>query len=82
MQGIRRRHGEAPGRRATPVRTVTVRAMAATCDTATLIGLRDRAVLLLGLASALRRSELAALAVQHLIPTRLDIDTRPIADAD
>jgi site-specific recombinase XerD len=34
--------------------------------TSTLVGLRDRALLLLGFAAALRRSELVALEVEHL----------------
>jgi integrase len=65
LRGIRRGHGAAP-RRAAPVRTVIARAMVADCNTATLRGLRDRAILLLGLASALRRSELSALDAEHL----------------
>jgi integrase len=65
MQGIRRTHGTAP-RKATPLRTGTLRTLLDTCDGASLIGRRDRALLQLGLASALRRSELAALTVADL----------------
>lgn len=59
MKGIRRTRGTA-ARQARPATTVMVQRMAATCD-ASLLGLRDRALLLLGFASALRRSELVAL---------------------
>jgi integrase len=40
--------------------------MAETCDPATYQGRRDRALVLLGFAGALRRSELVALDVSHL----------------
>jgi site-specific recombinase XerD len=65
MQGIRRTHGTAP-RRANPIRTSMLRALLDTCGTKKLIDRRDRALLLLGLASALRRSELAALTVANV----------------
>ena len=57
--GIRRVHGVAP-RQVRPVVTEDLRRMVATCgdDPA---GVRDRALLLLGFAAALRRSELVAL---------------------
>jgi hypothetical protein len=57
MQGIRRTHGTAP-HKASPFRTNALRALLDTCGTTRLIDRRDRALLLLGLASALRRSEL------------------------
>ena len=65
MQGIRRTHGTAP-RKATPLRTSALKDLLDTCGTTRLIDRRDRALLLLGLASALRRSELAALTVADL----------------
>jgi integrase len=65
MQGIRRTHGTAP-RQANPLRTSTLRDLLDTCGTTRLIDRRDRALLLLGLASALRRAELAALTVVDL----------------
>lgn len=65
IQGIRRTHGIAP-RKANPLGTSALRALLATCGTTSLIDRRDRALLLLGLASALRRSELAALTVADL----------------
>jgi integrase len=43
--------------------------MIATLDQATLIGARDRALLLLGFAGALRRSELVALDIADIVET-------------
>ena len=68
LAGIRRVHGTAQ-RRAAPATIDVIRVMIATCDSATLIGLRDRALLLLGFASALRRSELVALRVDDVEAT-------------
>jgi integrase len=65
MQGIRRTHGTAP-RKASPLGTRALRDLLDTCGTTSLIDRRDRALLLLGLASALRRAELAALTVADL----------------
>lgn len=64
LRGIRRTAGSAPARRA-PATADKVLAMAAKADTG-LKGLRDRAILLLGFAGALRRSELVALDVADL----------------
>ncbi|MBK1657796.1 site-specific integrase [Paracraurococcus ruber] len=64
MRGIRRQHGSAQ-RQAAAATVEVVRAMVATCDDA-LLGLRDRALLLLGFAGAFRRSELVALQVADL----------------
>jgi integrase len=61
MRGIRREHGTAQ-RRVAPATTPLVQAMVATCDES-LIGRRDRALLLVGFAAALRRSELVVLNV-------------------
>lgn len=44
--------------------------MSATLSTDTLIGLRDRALLLDGFAGAFRRGELVTLRVEHLFPPR------------
>jgi integrase len=63
LRGLRReraKQGKRP-RKAAPVTVEPLRKMAAACDTATAIGARDRALLLLGFATAARRSELAAL---------------------
>jgi hypothetical protein len=59
MSGIRRQVGTDQLRRAAPLELVLI-------DTATLAGQRDRALLLLGFAAALRRSELVALDVEDL----------------
>ncbi len=68
LKGIRRVHGAAqPGK--TALRTADLRAAVAHAAPG-LLGLRDRALLLVGYAGALRRSELAALAVPDL--TRSD----------
>ena len=64
LAGIRREHGR-PQRRATPATIDVVRAMIATCDD-TAIGCRDRALILVGFASALRRSELMMLDVADI----------------
>ena len=66
LSGIRRRHGTAPERRAAPLDLSPLEQVLAELDTSTLAGLRDRALLLLGFAAALRRSELVALDVEHL----------------
>jgi site-specific recombinase XerD len=70
--GLRRRLGEqgrtAP-RKAAPATTDVIRAMIGTLDEGTLIGLRDRALLLFGFAAALRRSELVALDVADVTET-------------
>jgi site-specific recombinase XerD len=59
IRGIRRRLGVAPAQKA----PATARAIAAMLEHVpdTMIGRRDRAILLIGFAAALRRSELAAL---------------------
>ena len=62
--GIRRAKGTAQAGKA-PVLTADVRAMVATLPD-TLLGLRDRALLLLGFAGAFRRSELVGLDVGDL----------------
>jgi site-specific recombinase XerD len=56
-------------RKAAPVTIDALRAMVDTCDTATTAGLRDRAILVLGLAMMGRRSELAALDLADLAAT-------------
>ena len=68
MRGIRREHGTAVVQKA-PVLASQIRSMAALADPATLTGLRDRALLLLGFAGALRRSELVGVRVEDLEET-------------
>jgi integrase len=62
MKGIRRTMGTAPTQKA-PVLTDDIRAMVDVTDTG-IIGLRDRALILLGFAGAFRRSELVSLVVE------------------
>jgi site-specific recombinase XerD len=65
MRGIRRRLGKRQTRAAPATADLLVCAISQI--PATLAGLRDRALLLIGFASALRRSELVALQVSDLI---------------
>jgi integrase len=62
FQGIRRSLGSAPDQKAAAV-TSDVRAMVETLDQTSLIGVRDRALLLVGFAGAFRRSEVVSLDV-------------------
>jgi site-specific recombinase XerD len=66
MSGIRREHGTRPLRRAAPLELDPLVRLIEPIDTARLAGLRDRALLLLGFAAAMRRSELVALDVEDL----------------
>jgi integrase len=56
LRGVLRKHGK-PARQAAALMTEEVRALVATCDDS-LVGRRDRALLLVGYAGGLRRSEL------------------------
>ena len=62
MKGIRRTKGTAPAQKA-PTLTEDIRAMVDATD-AGLIGVRDRALVLLGFAGAFRRSELVGLDIE------------------
>ena len=62
VKGIRRVKGTAPAQKA-PTLTDDIRAMIAVTDEG-LIGLRDRALILIGFAGAFRRSELVGLTVE------------------
>jgi integrase len=62
FQGIRRTLGSAPVQKNAAI-TAEVRAMVETLSTTSLIGVRDRALLLVGFAGAFRRSELVSLDV-------------------
>ena len=66
LRGIVNARRDVPAGRKRPVLDDDVRRMVDVLDLQTLAGLRDRAVLLLGFAGALRRSELVALDVPHL----------------
>ena len=65
MSGIRRSLGTAPHQKA-PAVTAELRRLLATCDRATTAGVRDAALLLVGFAGGLRRSELVALTVDDV----------------
>lgn len=65
LRGIRKVHGTAQSS-AAPATTDVVKAMLGTCD-GSLLGLRDRALLLVGFAGAFRRSELVALDWADLV---------------
>ena len=64
LRGIQRKFGR-PVRQAAALATEEVRALVATCAN-TPVGQRDRALLLLGYAGALRRSELVAIEYEHI----------------
>ena len=66
MSGIRREHGTSPLRKAAPLELDPLERLISPIDATTLTGLRDRALLLLGFAAAMRRSELVALDVEDL----------------
>jgi integrase len=65
LRGIARRHGSAV-RRSAALTTAEIRKLVATCAD-DLAGLRDRALLLVGFAGALRRSELVGIDREHLV---------------
>jgi integrase len=64
MQGIRRKLGRAPTRKAAVTRDELVKMLATLPDS--LQGKRDKAVLLMGFAGAFRRSEIVALNVEDV----------------
>ena len=66
LQGLLREHGR-PVRKAAALTLAALRRLVSTCD-ASARGRRDRALLLLGFAGALRRSELVALRVEDVAP--------------
>lgn len=68
-RGIRRTHGVA-SRGKTPTVTEELRALIATLDLSKLIGVRDRALLLLGFAGCYRRSELVSIDHEHVAEHR------------
>ncbi len=76
LKGIRRSIGTAQEGKA-PLLTSDIRRIVASCPE-TLLGLRDRALILVGFAVAFRRSELAAIECAHLSFTEdgLIIDLR------
>jgi integrase len=74
-----RRDGRYGPRKALPLMAADLRLIVAACDLGTAVGLRDRAVLLLGFALLARRSELAALNisdVEHVPGAGLEVTIR------
>jgi integrase len=69
-RGLRRTLGSAPRRQARPLSVTDIRQLVTAIDRTTPLGARDAALILLGYASALRRSELAGL-------TLADLETKP-----
>jgi integrase len=69
-RGLRRIMGTAPRRQAHPLTVAELAQIVASVDTGAPIGVRDRAVLLLGYAAALRPSELAALDLADITVDR------------
>ena len=67
-RGLRRLLGSAPRRPARPLSVADLRQIITAIDPSTTAGRRDTAVILLGFAGALRRSELAALTLADLEP--------------
>lgn len=65
VKGIKREKGIAQRKKA-PATAERIESMIAHCDINSLIGLRDKALLLLGFAGAFRRSELVALTVKDI----------------
>ena len=68
LEGIARVHGTAPNKKTALLRDPLLE-MIDRIDTTATAGLRDRALLLLGFAVGLRRSELVALRVEDLSPS-------------
>jgi site-specific recombinase XerD len=68
MEGIARIHGSAPNKKTALLRDPLLE-LIDRIDPTTTVGLRDRALLLLGFAVGLRRSELVALQVEDLSPS-------------
>lgn len=66
--GLRRRLGTAPRQQAHPLSTEEIRRIVEHIDDTELRGLRDRAIILLGYAAALRRSEIADLSCNDIMP--------------
>jgi integrase len=64
LRGINRQH-PTPKRQAAALTTPEIKKLLATCDSG-LTGLRDRALILIGYAGALRRSEIVAIEREHL----------------
>ena len=75
LEGIARVHGAAPNKKTALLRDPLLE-LVDRIDLTTTAGIRDRALLLLGFAVGLRRSELVALTVQDLSPSPDGIEIR------
>ncbi len=74
LQGLLREYGR-PVQKAAALTLTMLRQLVATCDVSTR-GRRDRALLLIGFAGALRRSELVALRVEDVVATASGLRVR------
>ena len=81
LAGIRAEHGAAK-RQKHPADAAALRNMLAAIDGDGLRALRDRAILAIGMAAALRRSEIVALQVEHvgIVPEGAQADDCPFED--
>ena len=66
LRGLRREIGSAPRRQAAPITEVEMRAILHVIPSDTLVGIRDRALLLVGWAGCMRRSEIVSLRIEDL----------------
>ena len=66
LQGIAREKRDRPVRQAKPALEADIKALVDAIDLTSLAGLRDRALLLVGFDSAMRRSELVGMDVEHI----------------
>ena len=74
LQGVMREHGQ-PVQKAAALTLPMLRQLVATCDRSAR-GRRDRALLLIGFAAALRRSELVALQVEDVTKSKTGLRVR------
>lgn len=71
---LRARDGKVDGQGAKAIRLPTLEKLVEACDLATVAGVRDRALLTLGLAMMARRSELAGLDFEDITPVAGGLD--------
>lgn len=65
LRGIARNHA-APPKQSAALATEEIRKLIEVCDTSDLAGLRDKSIILMGFAGAMRRSEIVALDVSNV----------------
>ena len=66
LRGLRREIGSAPRRQAAPITEAEMRAILRATPTDTLVGIRDRTLLLVGWAGCMRRSEIVSLLFEDV----------------